>query len=195
MSNLYGKARPKQKEKYEMDRTPNKTAAICKTLLCVTANLAICLLVSTILIGCAEKPKKRYAMDGRELSWEEMNLDQHKWVMRQEVIPLAQSIFQSWRPDKYREIDCTLCHGEGAKKNDFHMPTAHLPRLSGELFLGTEFRNYPDTTKLKLDRLVPGMAEILGQKQFSLITRRGFGCYSCHFGPKGPQFGHSKFAN
>jgi hypothetical protein len=43
---------------------------------------------------------------------------------------------------------------------------------------------------LKLDRLVPEMAGALGVKEFSLITRRGFGCYSCHLGPEGPMFGN-----
>ncbi len=42
----------------------------------------------------------------------------------------------------------------------------------------------------KLDRPVPEMAEALGLKTFSLVTRTGFGCYSCHLGPTGPMFGN-----
>jgi len=34
------------------------------------------------------------------------------------------------------------------------------------------------------------MSTALGKKKFSLITRRGFGCYSCHLGPDGPMFGN-----
>jgi hypothetical protein len=37
---------------------------------------------------------------------------------------------------------------------------------------------------------VPDMAELLGKKPFYLMTRRGFGCYCCHLGPDGPQFGN-----
>ena len=70
------------------------------------------------------------------------------------------------------------------------MPTSHLPRLSGEVILGPEFEKYPDTTQLKLDRLVSEMAEALGLKSFSLITRTGFGCYSCHLEPTGAMFGN-----
>ena len=70
------------------------------------------------------------------------------------------------------------------------MPTAHLPRLSGEVLLGPEFRDDPETTQLKLDRLVPMMTNSLGVPGFSVITRDGFGCYSCHLGPSGPMFGH-----
>lgn len=70
------------------------------------------------------------------------------------------------------------------------MPTDHLPRLSGELLLGPEFDKHPDTTRLKLDRLVPTVAEALGLRVFSIITRTGFGCYSCHLGTDGPRFGN-----
>jgi len=41
---------------------------------------------------------------------------------------------------------------------------------------------------LKLDRLVPEIAAALGLKSFSIITRTGFGCYSCHLGLTGPMF-------
>jgi hypothetical protein len=34
------------------------------------------------------------------------------------------------------------------------------------------------------------MAGALGLKSFSIITRTGFGCYSCHLGPTGPMFGN-----
>ncbi len=140
--------------------------------------------------GCSTGPKKRFLMDGEEISWPEMNVTQRKQHMEQVVLPIAGSVFQSWRPGEYDEIGCTLCHGVGAANEDFRMPTAHLPPLSGELFLGREFRDYPETTGLKLDRLVPEMAAVLGKGEFSLITRRGFGCYSCHFGPDGPVFGN-----
>ncbi|MEJ2589491.1 MAG: hypothetical protein P8165_18290, partial [Deltaproteobacteria bacterium] len=63
-------------------------------------------------------------------------------------------------------------------------------RLSGDLLLGPEFEKYPDTTRLKLNQLVPTMSQALGLKPFSLITRSGFGCYSCHLGPDGPMFGN-----
>ena len=70
------------------------------------------------------------------------------------------------------------------------MPTTHLPRLSGSVLLGPEFEMHPETTRLKLDQLVPFMATSLGKKTFNVITRRGFGCYSCHLGPTGPMFGN-----
>jgi hypothetical protein len=119
-----------------------------------------------------------------------MNLDQRKAHMRRVVLPRAAAIFQAWRPARFAAVDCRLCHGQGALTDQFDMPTNHLPRLSGSLLLGPEFAKHPETTRLKLDRLVPTMAEALGLKSFSLITRRGFGCYSCHLGPEGPMFGN-----
>jgi hypothetical protein len=119
-----------------------------------------------------------------------MSIEQRKAHMSNVVLPSAAAVFRVWRPERFAQVDCTLCHGQGANTGKFHMPTAHLPRLSGELFLGPEFKKYPDTTRLKLDRLVPEMAKALGLKSFSIITRTGFGCYSCHLGPTGPMFGN-----
>lgn len=155
----------------------------------VRVSLYILLFAGLFLFGCYPK-KVGVAPDGKQLTWAEMNLSQRKALMANEVVPRAGAIFRSWRPEHYAEINCTLCHGENAKKGNFHMPTAHLPRLSGELLLGPEREKHPNTTRLKMDELVPIMSETLGVKSFSLITRRGFGCYSCHLGPDGPMFGN-----
>jgi len=119
-----------------------------------------------------------------------MSLEQKKVHMAEVVLPRAATVFRAWRPDRFTRVDCMLCHGPGAIEGRFRMPSAYLPRLSGSVLLGPEFEKYPDTTRLKLDRLVPLMSESLGLKKFSVITRRGFGCYSCHLGPDGPMFGH-----
>ncbi len=151
------------------------------------------ILVALILSGfwgCYPKPVGPRGSDGRQLTWKEMTIEQRKAHMGSTVLPRAAALFRSWRPERFARVDCYLCHGLGAITEDFKMPTAHLPRLSGELLLGPEFAAHPDTTRLKLDRLVPMMSEVLGLKSFSLITRRGFGCYSCHLGPTGPMFGN-----
>ncbi|MFZ0613106.1 MAG: hypothetical protein WAM73_12780 [Desulfobacterales bacterium] len=140
--------------------------------------------------GCYPKRVGPAGPEGQRLTWAEMSVGQRKQHMRNAILPVAASVFQSWRPERFAKVDCNLCHGLGADTGNFRMPTAHLPRLSGELLLGPEFAKYPDTTQLKLDRLVPEMAEALGLKSFSLITRTGFGCYSCHLGPTGPMFGN-----
>ena len=142
------------------------------------------------LLGCNPKTRQAPTMAGRPVEWSDMDISQRKRHMEQVVLPIAASVFQSWRPERYAQVDCTLCHGQGFRTENFHMPTNHLPRLSGTLLLGPEFQSHPETTQLKLHRLVPEMAEALGKSQFSLLTRRGFGCYSCHLGPAGPMFGN-----
>jgi len=106
------------------------------------------------------------------------------------VLPRAAALFRAWRPERYAQVDCRLCHGPSPASVNFRMPSAHLPRLSGAVLLGPEFAKHPETTRLKLDKLVPTMSEALGLSGFSVVTRRGFGCYSCHHGPEGPMFGH-----
>ena len=147
-------------------------------------------LIGVVFHGCYPKPVGPVGPEGKQLTWAEMNLEQRKAHMSQVIVPRAGAVFRSWRPDQYQTINCTLCHGQNALKGNFHMPTAHLPRLSGELLLGPEFEKYPKTTQLKLDQLVPPMSEALGVKSFSIVTRSGFGCYSCHLGPNGPMFGN-----
>jgi len=147
------------------------------------------ILLLALLIGsCYPKQVGPPGPDGKALTWIEMNRAQRKDHMRMVVLPRAAVLFAEWRPERFASVDCGLCHGGGADTGNFGMPTAHLPRLSGDLLLGTEFRNHPDTTRLKLDRLVPMMSEALGLKSFSIVTRSGFGCYSCHLGPEGPLF-------
>lgn len=140
--------------------------------------------------SCGPKRVGPVGPDGQALTWAEMNVEQRKAHMKSQVLPRATRIFQEWRPGRYAKTDCTLCHGTGDYTGNYNMPTDHLPRLSGELLLGPERAKHPDTTRLKLNQLVPEMAATLGVKQFSLITRRGFGCYSCHLGPEGPMFGN-----
>lgn len=140
--------------------------------------------------GCYPKRVGPAGSDGKALAWPEMTIEQRKVHMQRVVVPRAAAVFQDWRPDRYADVDCNLCHGPGAWVGNFSMPTAHLPRLSGTVLLGPEFEAYPDTTSLKLNQLVPEISNALGLKSFSIITRKGFGCYSCHLGPTGPMFGN-----
>ena len=141
--------------------------------------IALAAIITLVCSGCYPKRVGPVGPDGKKLTWPEMDIEQRKVHMGKVVLPLARVVFSDWRPERFKRVDCTLCHGQGAKIGNFHMPTNHLPRLSGEFLLRPEFEKHPNTTRLKLNRLVPEMAKALGLKQFSLITRSGFGCYSC----------------
>jgi hypothetical protein len=148
------------------------------------------ILCPMVIWSCYPKPVGPYGPGGKELTWDEMNKDQRKTHMEKVVLPPAAELFRSWQPERFDTVSCNLCHNIETISDDFDMPTDHLPRLSGDWTLRPEFAKFPDTTQLKLDRLVPLMAHALGQKSFSIITRRGFGCYSCHLGPSGPLAGY-----
>jgi len=66
----------------------------------------------------------------------------------------------------------------------------NLSERKAHMLLGPEFARAPETTSLKLNRLVPEMSAALGVKPFSIISRKGFGCYSCHLGPDGAMYGN-----
>ena len=148
--------------------------------------------VSAQLVCCSSYPKGVGPMgnDGNRLTWSEMSRTQRKEHMNKEILPRAAALFAAWRPERYANVECTLCHALEQKPGNFKMPSVRLPRLSGEVLLGPEFKKHPETTRLKLNRLVPMMADSLGLKTFSIITRKGFGCYSCHLGPTGAMFGN-----
>jgi hypothetical protein len=141
-----------------------------------------------ICLSCYPKAVGPMGPKGKRLTWTQMSFTQRKAHMSNEILPRAAVLFGSWRPERFAKVDCSLCHGLGPLTGNFKMPTAHLPGLSGELLLGPEFAKYPETTRLKLDRLVPMMSDALGLKPFNIVTRTGFGCYSCHLGPAGAMF-------
>jgi hypothetical protein len=145
---------------------------------------------SLICWSCYPKRIGPIGPDGKKLVWGQMNRPQKKAHMKKTILPGAAELFTSWRPERFSQIDCSLCHGPSFRADDYSMPTAYLPRLSGDFLLGPEFEKHPETTRLKLDRLVPMMADALGLKSFSIVTRKGFGCYSCHLGPDGPMYGN-----
>lgn len=145
-----------------------------------------------VVWGCYPKRIGPEGADGHRLTWIEMTIEQRKAHMQRVVLPGVADIFRTWRPERFATatVRCNLCHGKGARIDSFAMPSAKLPRLSGEVLLGPELTVHPDTTRLKLDQLVPFMATALGKRTFNVVTRRGFGCYSCHLGPSGPMFGN-----
>jgi hypothetical protein len=143
-----------------------------------------------LFIGCQTGKANLSDPPESPLPWSLMAYDQRLVHMRNVVLPLAQEVFGAWRPEKHSRVNCSLCHGAGVETGNFSMPSTNLIRLSGKLLLGPELKDHGDTTRLKLDRLVPSMAQALNKSRFNILTRKGFGCYSCHLGPAGPMFGN-----
>jgi hypothetical protein len=146
--------------------------------------------IGALLFGCYTGQTNLSDSTESPSTWSLMKYDQRLAHMRNAVLPVAQEVFGAWRPEKHSRVDCSLCHGAGVDMGNFSMPSTDLIRLSGRLLLGPELKNHGDTTRLKLDRLVPPMAQALNKGRFNILTRKGFGCYSCHLGPAGPMFGN-----
>ncbi|HXS17675.1 MAG TPA: hypothetical protein VN764_10830, partial [Polyangiaceae bacterium] len=76
---------------------------------------------------------------------------------------------------EFETFRCTTCHGPGATKGDFEMPTKSLPALNEE-----EMKDHPEVTKFMIEQVVPKMAAILGEPTYNPETHTGFGCFNCH---------------
>ena len=85
--------------------------------------------------GCYPKRVGLADSDGKALIWPEMTTVQRKAHMQRVILPRAATIFRDWRPDRFAEVDCTLCHVQGVVEENFSMPTAHLPRYLPPLTL------------------------------------------------------------
>ena len=94
--------------------------------------------IALMFVCCGHYPKRIGPMgpDHKRLTWNAMSKPQRETHMRKAVLPRAAALFSAWRPDRFARVDCTLCHGAGAYTGNFNMPTTHLPRLSGDAFLG-----------------------------------------------------------
>jgi hypothetical protein len=113
-------------------------------------------------------------------AWDDMNKDEKKAVMKKEVVPKMTAAFKEFDPEKYKQVKCTLCHGEQAKKDKFGMPNPDLPKLDFANHLTKERAEKPKMVDFMAHKVVPQMAAILGEAPFDPKTGKGFGCKACH---------------
>jgi hypothetical protein len=102
--------------------------------------------------------------------------------MNDVVMPAMTALFQAYDPERYANVTCATCHGENARRVHFHMPTSSLAPLPA---FGTEgwermAAEHPRMMAFMAERMVPAMAQLLGQSPFDPQTGRGFGCMNCH---------------
>lgn len=109
-----------------------------------------------------------------------MSHEQRLELMKSVVMPKMKALFSEFDAS-YASMKCPTCHGDGAKPGgDFKMPNPKLPKLSYTDGFKKHKEQKPEMTRFMMERVVPEMASLLGEKPYDPATQKGFGCAECH---------------
>jgi hypothetical protein len=112
--------------------------------------------------------------------WDKWSKDQKMAYMKSAVMPKMGGMLHDFDAKMFAEPRCTTCHGEGAKKGDFKMPNAKLPKLPGT---PEGFKELKDKKPKVVDFMIDvekTVAGLIGEQPFDPQTKQGFGCFNCH---------------
>jgi hypothetical protein len=114
-------------------------------------------------------------------AWKDMAPGQRKAFMKHTVLPTMRDEFQHFDATRFEKFNCKTCHGEGAEDGTFKMPNPKLYKLPGGPD-GFSKMMQKDSVILKfMSRTVkPKMAAMLGEPEWTMQTKTGFGCGNCH---------------
>lgn len=109
--------------------------------------------------------------------FDDLPKDKKVEVMATKVVPNVGKLFKEHDAKKFDKFSCATCHGP-QKKDD---PRKVLPKLvlSNGGFEKLS-KQKPEMMKFMGAKVVPAMAEALGEKPFDPATKQGFGCAGCH---------------
>lgn len=135
----------------------------------------------------AKKPTSAQSggLGAPKIPWKDKNREQRLEYMGLFVLDPMGKLFAGWKPDEFsaeNAFRCQSCHGENFDKPpvDFHMPRVAFPLLPDDP-IGGAMKYDPVATKFMVDKVVPTMAELLGEEPYDPATGKGtFGCFRCH---------------
>jgi hypothetical protein len=111
-----------------------------------------------------------------DVPFDQLNHDQKYTVMKYRVMPAMRTLFRSYDPEKFAQIDCKTCHGPAVDRDEYHMPNDELPKLN--------FANLAKYKQADLDfmknQVKPKMAKLLKLPEHTEQNPEGFGCLNCH---------------
>lgn len=115
-------------------------------------------------------------------NWEALSHGDKMAWMDVQVVPHMQALFQEFDSERYGELDCATCHGEGASERNFAMPSASLPALhpTGTDEQRAMVSQYGPMVQFMFQRVLPDMQTLVGAPDYDEETEAGFSCYSCH---------------
>lgn len=124
----------------------------------------------------AEAPAEAKEAPAAPAAWSaSLTKEQKAAFMKQTVMPRMSKVFQAADPARYASFTCKTCHGP-----DFKDPDDFLPPLTLKNDQLTAFAEKPAVAKFMAEKVVPEMANILGQSPYDPKTHQGFGCAGCH---------------
>lgn len=100
--------------------------------------------------------------------------------MKKVVVPQLGAVFAAADPERYAEFGCVNCHGPGARRGEFEMPSAALPKLPPKGDFAALKAEKPQVFVFMAEKVLPEMAQALGEHPFDPATGEGFSCYDCH---------------
>lgn len=109
-----------------------------------------------------------------EKGWKDMDREEQLEFMGLVVLPEMKKLFAEYDAEGYAEFKCQTCHGEDMKEVDYKMPNGlyGLPK-AGTIDASKDYD--PEITAFMMEKVVPKMAELLGQKPVEELS-----CFSCH---------------
>jgi len=100
--------------------------------------------------------------------------------MMTKVVPNVGKLFKGHDAKKFDKFGCKTCHGDAkVKSKDDSKKTLPKLTLSGGGMEKLQ-KSKPDMMKFMSEKVVPAMAEALGEKPMDPATKQGFSCGGCH---------------